>query len=253
MDALTQRQFIHSANRICGWLDGPEALAVGAGLLQMRNAALNRNMDPAPAISRARAAAARVDCHKPELLAEVEVLKGAYRGYVARPRLSFDGRNAQWLADRTEAERFKWRLVQYRQTGDARLAFGLYGREDRQSLSVMAQFPDDRKPYAARLSLPGETRYARARHELRMVLEDAPRVNMAGFTLDGTYKGRPQPRPTVRFDFPMEATTAIARLDPRADIVIAFDFADGVEYARFEAGDFVAGLIFVTLPSPYGR
>ncbi|MEM9963897.1 MAG: hypothetical protein AAGC58_00975 [Asticcacaulis sp.] len=284
LSKLTQRQFIHTANKTCHWLSAPEALALGGGLIQMRNAALISGQNPQSVyatIHQAHTAAARVDCRNPALLAEVETVKGAYRGFVTQNRLTFAGPKAQWLTDRTEAGTRKWRLVQYQKTGDIHMALGLYGLTDRHALTAMIQFPDDRRPYSARLmvrdpkyrpsgvidkaplglsaSMPlNITRYdhsftAQSRHLTSMVLEDAPKVNMAGFNLMGEYKGRPQTRPTIRFDFPIEATTAIARLDPREDIVVVFEFPDGPQYARFEAGDFVPGLVFATLPSPYGK
>lgn len=284
LNKLTQRQFIHTANKTCHWLSGPEALALGGGLIQMRNAALISGQNPHAVyatIHQAHTAAARADCRNPALLAEVETVKAAYRGFVTQNRLTFGSAKAKWLTDRTEADTRKWRLVQYQKTGDVRMALGIYGHLDRHVLTAMIQFPDDRRPYSARLmvrdpkyrpsgvidktplglsaSMPlNITRYdqtfmAQNRHMTRMVLEDAPKVNMAGFNVMGEYKGRPETRPTIRFDFPIYATTAIARLDPREDIVVVFEFADGPQYARFEAGDFVPGLVFATLPSLYGK
>lgn len=57
--------------------------------------------------------------------------------------------------------------------------------------------------------------------------------------------------PVERLDFPNRAYAAIARLDPREDIVVAFDFASGTRCARFEVRDFVTGLASIPLPSPY--
>jgi len=284
LQKLKLRQFIHSADKICHWLNPAEALALGGGLIQMRNSALVSGQSPQTvyaAIAQARRSAARVDCRQPDLLTEVETIRGAYRGFVARPRLTFDGPRARWLADRTGLEAAKWRLVQYQNSGKTRLAFGLYGRTDRHSLTVMAQFPDNQRPYSARLMVR-DAKYhpsglinpaplglsarrpvtlsdqdqafvAQSRSVSDRVLEDGPEVNLAGFAASGEYRGRSEARPTLRFDFPIEATTAIARLDPREDIIVVFEFADGPQYARFEAGDFVPALVFATLPSPYGH
>lgn len=283
-ETLTQRQFIYSANTVCGWFDGPTTLALGAGLLQSRNAALNHGVPSAQlysALDQARhAALTRVDCDKPELRAEVETLKGAYKGFVTQNRLNFPGARSQWHTDRTSMDDQKWRLVQYVQAGDDALGFGLYGTLSGPHLSVMAQFADGARPFSARLivrdaisqpmgiihpSAPGlETVAPRGlghetgvmalrRGEETLALYDAPRVNVAGFTAEGQYKGRNDAKATIRFDFPMAETIAIAKLDPREDIVVAFDFADGTRYARFEAGDFVPGLVFVALPTPYGQ
>jgi len=282
LDTLMRRQFITAANTRCGWFDAPTTLALKAGLLQNRNAALNHGIAPDTvygAMNRAKTAAASAACDSPKLRTEVETLRGAYRGFVTRNRLSLDGLRSQWLADRTGERDAKWRLVQYQQTGQVALGFGLYGTLKAQALTVMAQFEGD-QPYAARLIVrdpalrpvgvinraplsisarlplgvsPYDLSFAASdRRATQLALKDAPRVNLAGFTVDGRFAGHAETRDTIRFDFPMNATVAIGRLDPREDIIIAFDFNDGTQYARFEAGDFVAGLVFATLPSPYG-
>ncbi len=281
LETLTRRQFISSANARCHWFDGPTLLALKAGLLQNRNAALNHGVAPATVyatIDHARAAAARADCNNPALVQEVETLRGAYRGFVAQNRLTLRGVRSEWLADRTEQSLSKWRLVQYQQTGDVAMGFGLYGTLKGQTLSVMAQFRGE-TPYAARLIVrdpahrsglinrdalavsaqmpkgmsPFDLSFsASGRRNTQIALKNAPRVNLAGFTVDGKFAGHAEKRDTLRFDFPMSATVAIGKLDPREDIVVAFDFNSGTQYARFEAGDFVPGLVFATLPSPYG-
>ncbi|UDF03995.1 hypothetical protein [Asticcacaulis sp. AND118] len=283
LDTLTKRQFISTANARCQWFDGPTTLALKAGLLQNRNAALNHGVAPATvygALDRARTAAWRAECNNPALVKEVETMRGAYRGFVAQNRLSLPGLRSEWLADRTEQNLSKWRLVQYQQTGNVSMAFGLYGTLKGQNLSVMAQFNGE-QPYAARLivrdpktratgfinrealavsaQMPkGLSRYdlsfaASNRRETQIALKNTPRVNLAGFTVDGKFAGHAEKRDTLRFDFPMNATVAIGKLDPREDVVVAFEFNNGTQYARFEAGDFVPGLVFATLPSPYGQ
>lgn len=282
LDTLVRRQFITTANTRCHWFDGPTTLALKAGLLQNRNAALNHGVAPATlygVMDRAKAAATTVACDNPKLKAEVETLRGAYRGFVTQNRMTLNGLRSQWLADRTGERDVKWRLVQYQQTGDVALGFGLYGTLKAQTLSVMAQFRGE-QPYAARLIVrdpatrpiglidrsalavsatpprsysPYDPGFAASdRRETQIALKDAPRVNLAGFTVDGRFAGHAEKRNTLRFDFPMTAATAIGRIDPREDIIIAFDFNDGTQYARFEAGDFVPGMVFATLPSPYG-
>jgi hypothetical protein len=283
LDQMARRQFIHSANERCGWVDGPAQLALNAGLLQNRNAALNAGVSPIvvyAVLDKAREVSLRADCESPELLAEADLLKGAYRGFVAQNRLMLKGVRAQWQADRTEAQLRKWRLVQYQHIGEVSLGLGLFGTQDRYSFSVMAQFKEGMRPYSARLVM--RNTYLRSiglidqtplsisaykpktlgsqdlsfvalnRHEVQSALVDGPRVNIAGFTVGGRYEGHQKKKPTVRFDFPMSLTTAIARLDPREDIVVVFEFSDGPQYVRFEAGDFVTGLVFTTLPTPYG-
>ncbi|MFT3998503.1 MAG: hypothetical protein QM667_13955 [Asticcacaulis sp.] len=282
LDTLVKRQFMVAADARCSLFDGRTALALKAGLLQNRNAALIHGVAPATLyalMDKAKAAGASMPCDSAKLHAEADKLRGAYRGFVAQNRLSLHGLRSQWQADRTGETEVRWRLVQYQETGNVSLGFGLYGTLKGQVLTVMAQFKGE-QPYAARLivrdpnwrstgfinhdrlsvsaQMPrGFSTYdlsfaATDRRATRLALKDAPRVNLAGFTVDGKFAGHAEKRDTIRFDFPMNATVAIGKLDPREDIVVAFDFNDGTQYARFEAGDFVTGLVFATLPSPYG-
>ena len=82
-------------------------------------------------------------------------------------------------------------------------------------------------------------------------MRPAVKVNFAGFALGGRYVGAQVPVDAQRFDFPKTAILAMARLDPREDVVIEFDCDDGPRFARFEVGDFIPGMAFVSLPSPY--
>ncbi len=171
--------------------------------------------------------------------------------------------------------------MQYQNTASGDVALGIYGRLDQNSFSVMAHFKDGARPYSARILVrdPGVVSIglinpqpfgltaqrpagiddsalsfmASNLSETRVVMQAPVRANMAGFSLTGAYVGTQTPEESLRFDFPTRAYIAIARLDPREDIVVEFDCQDGPRYARFEVGDFITGLTYVALPSPYGH
>ncbi|MEI9904016.1 MAG: hypothetical protein WDN06_08550 [Asticcacaulis sp.] len=144
----------------------------------------------------------------------------------------------------------------------------------------MAHFADGARPYSARLLLRdpdvvasgminpaayavsdtapagfggGTLAFpARAMNDVTAVLAPTVRANALGFSATGDYVGAQSgAQDAVRFDFSTRAYPAIARLDPREDMVVEFDFSDGPRYMRFEVGDFITGLSYVGLPSPY--
>jgi hypothetical protein len=170
--------------------------------------------------------------------------------------------------------------VQYQNTDQADMAFGLYGGLHQNSFSLMAHFKNGVRPYSARLlvrntdivatgvinrapyglseTMPaGFSDYsslsfmAHGISDVTADLHPGVKTNLAGFTLTGNYVGTQGPEAALRFDFPSRAWLAIAKLDPREDIVVEFSSEDGPRYARFEVGDFVTGLSYVALPAPY--
>ena len=159
---------------------------------------------------------------------------------------------------------------------------GLYGTLADARFVVMAHFTDGARPYAARLLVrnaglvdaglinraprtitqtapigftPATTLSFGARDsaDVDIALHPDVRSNVAGFSATGDYVGKSATSDAVRFDLPTTAWRAMAPLDPREDVVIAFDCDDGPRYMRFEVGDFLTGLSFVRLPSPYGQ
>jgi hypothetical protein len=92
---------------------------------------------------------------------------------------------------------------------------------------------------------------ARGISETTASLRPEVKANLAGFSLTGDFVGKQTPEDALRFDFPARAWMAIAKLDPREDIVVEFNTTDGPLYARFEVGDFLTGLSYVALPSSY--
>ena len=280
---VVKRYFMVQADARCHLLDDATRQALKAGYLQARNDALRAGLTMtylAPWLEKARSAAYQADCAAPSLIAEVNTAQGGFRRFIAVPHLELSSGRTQWLANRTYGDDQTWRLVQFQNTDQADMAFGLYGGLQHNSFSLMAHFKDGMRPYSARLlvrntdilasgminradyrisdRLPiGFSDYsslsfmASGKSDVTVDLHPGVKTNLAGFTLTGTYVGTQGPETAMRFDFPSRAWLAIAKLDPREDIVIAFSTEDGPRYARFEVGDFVSGLSYVALPAPY--
>ncbi len=281
---VAKRLFLAEADARCHLLDPATAMALKGGYVQARNAAIRQGRDMsvlAPYLDAARAAADRSDCMAPQLTAEMATARSAFSSYAAMPRLDLPGGRAGWLADRTGENTHAWRLVQYQDTRDADAAMGLFGTLSDNRLVVMAHFADGAKPYSARLllrdpdvvasGLINPAAYAvsdttpagfgggtldfpaRAMNDVTAALAPAVRANALGFSATGDYVGAQSgAQDAVRFDFSTRAFPAIAKLDPREDMVVEFDFSAGPRYMRFEVGDFITGLSYVGLPSPYG-
>jgi hypothetical protein len=279
-----KRYYLAQVNSYCHILDTPADMALKAGFLQARNEALRSGYTMAslsPWLDKARDAAARTDCTSTALTAEMRLAQGAYDRFIAVPHMDLATDRATWRADRSFGDKDAWRLVQFQSVPGADLAMGLYGSLGQKTLSVMVSFKDGVQPYSARLLLRdpnitpngvinrspyGLTRTLptgfteatsvsiMARDSRHMSVEMRPHVtaNMAGFNLTGAYVGAQGPQDAIRYDFPTRAYSDIARLDPREDIVVVFECADGPLYARFEVGDFMTGLTYLALPSPYG-
>lgn len=285
VDGLTatvlKRYYLMQVDARCHLLDATTSLALKAGFLQARNTAIRNGKDMSvlgPYLDRVRAVADRTDCASPQLSAEIATANSAVGTYRAMPRLDLTAGRAGWTADRSFATKSQWRLVQYQDTPSANMALGLYGTLSGNHFAVMAHFANGEKPYSARLlvrdphvmgsGLINPAAYAlsdtlplgfdnslsfiaRASSEQQAELRPTVKTNGAGFSLTGDYVGAQGPEDAFRFDFPTASYRAIAVLDPREDIVVAFDFQDGTRYARFEVGDFITGLSYVALPSPY--
>ena len=286
-DALTaqieRRYFFVQVNDRCHLLTGPATTALKAGYVQARNTALRAGRDMtalAPVLDNARTAAAAAACDAPLVTSEMNTAQDALRTYQVQMRLDLPGNRAAWTGVRTDQDKVEWRLVQYQSSAQADFAFGLYGTLTQNALSVTAHFADGTRPYAARLlvrnpdvwtagvidkaafSLTAQrplgfgdfsthSFLAYNETDVTTIVKPAVKVNFAGFALGGRYIGAQTPVDAQRFDFPKSAIMAMAKLDPREDVVIAFDSAKGPVYARFEVGDFIPGMAYVSLPSPY--
>jgi hypothetical protein len=286
-DATTsavKRYFLAEANARCNLLDGATAMAVTSGYVQARNALIRSTggmQGLAPYLSQARAAAHSVACDAPQLLSEAQAAANAYRAFASQPRLNLPGARAEWIGMRAHGDEAAWRLAQYQSNADADLALGLYGTLSDNRFTVMADFHDGETPYAARLIVrdPGMaptglighpsqglgdtvplgfgagvlTFLASDSQETEALIKPHVKVNLLGVSASGDHVDAQGLVAVKRFDFPSRAWRAIAPLDPREDIVIAFDFRAGTRYARFEVGDFITGLGYVRMPSVYGK
>ncbi len=282
--AVAKRWFLTRADARCHQLDPAQAMALKAGYVQSRNEAIRAGYTMAalaPYLDAARDAADRSDCASPQVAAETAAARGAYTLFASQPRLSLPAGPASWQADRTRAGDAQWRLVQYQDGAGAEAAMGLYGPLSDNRFVVMVRFADGARPYGARLLIrdaglasqglinpaayavsdappPGFASGAlafpaRGMSDVDMTLSPAVTTNGLGFTPDGRYVGgQPGAGAALRFDFSTRAYPAIAALDPREDMVVEFDFSDGPRFIRFGVGDFITGLSFVALPSPYG-
>ncbi len=280
---IERRYFFVQVNDRCHLLTGPATNALKAGYVQARNAALRAGADMAtlaPVLDNARSAAAATACDAPQVTSALAEAQDALRTYQVQMRQDLPGNRARWTAVRSDQDTSEWRLVQYQNSASADFAFGLYGSLTQNSLSVNAHFADGAHPYAARLlvrnpdvwstGVINAATYEPTRQrplgfgdfattgfpaygetDISTLMRPAVKVNFAGFALGGHYVGAQAPVDAQRFDFPKTAILAMARLDPREDVVIEFDCDDGPRYARFEVGDFIPGMAFVSLPSPY--
>ncbi len=286
-DALTaqieRRYFFVQVNDRCHLLTVPATTALKAGYVQARNVALRAGRDMttlAPVLDSAGSAAAAVACDAPQITSEMDVAQSALRTYQVQMRLDLPGSRAAWTGVRTDQDKVEWRLVQYQNAPQADFAFGLYGTLTQNALSVTAHFADGSKPYAARLLVrnpdvwtsgvinpaaydvtpqrpTGFGDFSTVRFpaynetDVTAMVKPVVKVNFAGFALGGRYVGAQAPVDAQRFDFPKAAVMAMAKLDPREDVVIEFDGDKGPVYARFEVGDFIPGMAYLSLPSPY--
>lgn len=279
-----KRYFLAEANARCKLLDGATAMAVTSGYVQARNALIRSTggmQSLTPYLGEARAAARSIDCDAPQLLNEAAAAADAYRAFATQTRLSLPGGRAEWTGSRAHGGEPAWRLAQYQSDADADLALGLYGTLNDNRFTVMANFHGGEMPYAARLIVRDSqvapagvishatetlsdtiplgfgsgvrTFLASDSQETEAEIKPRVRANLIGVSATGDYVGDQGPVAVKRFDFPSRAWRAIAPLDPREDIVIAFDFRTGTKYARFEVGDFITGLGYVRMPSVYGK
>lgn len=284
-EAAVKRYFLARADARCHVLTPETAMAVGAGYVQARNASIRQTgsmASLAPWLEQARAAADTVRCDAPQLLAVAGQAEDAYRSFVTRMRLDLPGNTASWTGIRTYGQTTQWRLAQYQSTPSAEAALGLYGPLADARFVVMARFSDGARPYSARLLVrnpevattgvintaprdvtttapvgftPGATLSFMARNsaDVDVLLKPKLNSNQAGLSVMGGYVGTNDTVSAVRFDLPTAAWRAMAALDPREDVVVAFDCRDGTRYMRFETGDFLTGLSFIRLPSPWNE
>ena len=280
-----KRYFLGQVDIRCHLFDAATASALKAGYLQARNSALRNGYTMAqlaPWLARSRQAATAANCQAPEIVAEATLARDSFRSFAAQSSLYLPTLRTAWRATRAHAGESSWRLVQFQNTIEANAALGLYGTLSHNRFAVMAAFRDGARPFSARLlvrdpsvaqiGLIDPTPYslsrampqdlsqfgfvsftANAASQTSVNLSPAVSANAAGFGPTGTYVGTQVPQTAQRFDFPTRAFSAIAQIDPREDVIIVFDCQDGERFLRFEVGDFITGLTYIGLPSPYGQ
>ena len=268
-DLFYERTVMTAADARCGLFEPPVGAALESGRIQAHGAAIRAGADKgvlAGIERRAMAKAAATPCSSGDLSLAASRVREAFDGYAQLTRMSYPGELAEWRADRASGAATRWRLQQSASFGWNRMVFGLAGREGANALMAVANFPDGKTPYAARL-----------------VLRDAgvtlgPYLDARGQSLATLPLSRRLPPPAARvvysaearspagldllpkglksgwaFRFPADAAHALADLDPREAVAVEFLFAgdsgDSVRRAYVEVGDFAAGRAFLQVAS----
>lgn len=264
-DLFYERTVMTAADARCGLFEPPVGAALASGRMQAHGAAIRAGADKSSLARierRAIAKAAATPCGSNDLSIAAARVREAYDGYAQLTRMNYPGEMAEWRADRGSGEAIRWRLQQSASFGWNRMVFGLAGREGANALMAVANFPDGRTPYAARLVLRDAEitggPYLDARGQSLTTLPLArrlpPPASRAVFSaearspagLDLLPKGL---KSGWAFRFPVEAAHALAGLDPREAVAVEFLFtgSDGetVRRAYIEVGDFAAGRAFL--------
>jgi hypothetical protein len=267
-DTYYERAVMVAADDRCHLFPPELASALASAEAQARGAAL-RSGEHAASLEqveqRARARAGATACDSRDIATAAGRVRAAFAGYSRLQRMNFPGDVADWLAVRAAPQRTAiWKLSQSARFGWNSAVFGLAGRDGPSSLLVVASFPDNARPYTARLVLRDRS------------LAPEPFLNVIRANATGALplSARMPPRPAtiavlpearsgadasllpagtrsgVAFRFPKAATASLAGLDPREAVAIDFVFAgagaDQVRTAFFEVGDFAAGRAFLT-------
>lgn len=283
-DTAMKRLFISRMNARCHYFSAETDMALKAGFLQARNEAL-RSGHPMSELGThlefARNAAQNAACDTAAIVSEAQGVSDSYRKFIMQTHLELQGERSVWQATRANESVTQWRLVQYQRNDDQNFAIGLYGTMTAPRFMVMSQFADQKRPISARLlvrnadiasigvinrspfalsptrpqgssELSDQSFVAQGMEVIDVYLRPHQKTNDLGYSLTGEYVGDQSPTPAIAYSFPTKAFVAIARLDPREDVVVEYMFDDGPRYVRFEIGDMMTGLVYATLPSAYG-
>ena len=211
----------------------------------------------------ARRRAEGLACDAPATRAAAARVRSAHQAYARLERMTYRGELGEWRADRGSSARPRWRLAQTTTVGGRTAVFGLAGRDGAEALVAVAEFPDGRRPYAARLVMRDVSRTvgpvldrrgtpAGATVPLARRMPRGPAVK--SFPAEAREAAPPalSPRGMRRgwaFRFPAEAASALAGLDPREAVAVEFLFSGAPETMRayLEVGEFAAGRQFLTL------
>lgn len=255
-----------AANARCNLFDPMVAAALAAGQAQARGEALRGGASAAEIAATeasARRRAAAQACDAPQLRAAAARVRSAYEAFARLDRITYPGETAAWRADRGSSARPRWRLVQASAIGGRPAMFGLAGRDGAEALLAVAEFPNGRKPYAARLVMRDVRRTTGPVLDHRGARAGAPlplsrRIPSGAASRSFAAEARetvPQPLAPAgmkhgwAFRFPAEAAAAVAGLDPREAVAVEFLFSGAPETMRayVEVGDFAAARHFLTL------
>ncbi|MFC3079900.1 hypothetical protein ACFODL_17495 [Phenylobacterium terrae] len=266
LDILSERALMSAANARCGLFEPQVAATLEAGQAQARGDALRAGASAAQvaaAQADARRRAAALPCDAPQIRAAAARVRSAYEAYARIERMTYRGEVGDWRADRGLSARPRWRLAQTTAIGGRPAVFGLAGREGAEALLAVAEFPNGRRPYAARLVMrdvrrtsgpvldrrgtrAGATvplsRRMPSGHALKSFPAEAREAAPEALAPAGMKRG-------WAFRFPAEAAGALAGLDPREAVAVEFLFSGSPETLRayIEVGDFAAGRQFLTL------
>lgn len=251
-DTYYERAFVVAADARCGLFDRDVDAALTAATAQARGAALRagrREVELNAVAARARARADAVSCRDPELGVVRSRVEGAFSGWARTPRMTFQGAQRHWIADRTGWTRPGWRLVQTSNVGASPVALGYAGGEG-EGMTAVVSFVGRSRPYAARIVMRDPLKTPRAWLTGGGLPPAASRASVWA-----TGSGRADrallaegKRAGEAWRFPASAADGLERLDPRETVLLEFHFRDGsVAAARFEAGDFAAGRAFMAM------
>jgi|WetSurMetagenome_2_1015567.scaffolds.fasta_scaffold195492_2 hypothetical protein len=267
-DLYYERALMSVADGRCRLFTPEVASALGAAEAQARGAALRAGASPdqlRAVAARAAGAASKLPCRSPDLQLAAARVRQGFDGYSRLLRMTFPGDVSAWRADRSlPVASPVWRLSQDARLGRGSVTFGLAGDWNAPAeLLAVGDFGSGPQPYAARLVVRDPTRApepylnalrlgasARLPLSARVPPPGAARV----FSADDRALAGPTLAPggaksALAFSFPAAAVAALADLDPREAVSVAFLFqgphGDIERTAFIEVGDFAAGRAFL--------
>ena len=265
VDSYYERAVMTAADQRCHLFTGNLASALGAAQAQARGAAMrsgatNAQLDAVQ--GRAASAAGSVACNSPDITTAASRVRQAFDGYSKLQTMIYRGDVSSWSANRSVSQNYTtWRLSQAEPFGWNSLMFGIGGRGSDMGLLAVASFADGATPYSARLVLRDTARapepflnIIKASSDGRIPLP--ARMPPASATRNFFPQARGDADRTllpagassaIAFRFPVAASDALARLDPRESVAVQFLFSSGqpVRTAYVEVGDFAAGRAFL--------
>ena len=257
LQTLGERHFLIESNRRCHGLSPEVAETLMAAYLQARNESLRlgfSNADIAGVKDRALAASQAKSCTDPDITLRTANANSLYSRFAGQGRMELASHRSRYDLQRHFQDDDAWRLTQsIVLDSQTQIRFGLYGKQGCLRLSTEANFNRPDAPVAARIILRDMDRSPEGIiNPTAYGLSPSLPLGYETFrTRSYLAQSHDTDAQSHRFEFPWAALRALGPLDPREDIVIEFLFNDGPQYVRFEIGDFIPGLIYANLPSPY--